>query len=72
MWGSSLSPVYGLLCAGAHLLTLLATCRFEQMLGDVMLEVKKLRTLQRQGGNMDKNRVKEKTRKYLVRWHDAF
>lgn len=37
------------------------------MLGDVMLEVKKLRTLQRQGGNMDKNRVKEKTRKYLVR-----
>ena len=42
-------------------------CRLEQMMGDVMLEVKKLRTLQRQGGNMDKTRVKEKTRKYLVR-----
>ncbi len=31
-----------------------------------MLEVKKLRTLQRKGGEMDKTKVLEKTRKYLV------
>ncbi|KAL0021888.1 hypothetical protein WJX77_011593 [Trebouxia sp. C0004] len=39
--------------------------RFEQMLDPVMLEVKKLRTLQRKGGEMDKVKVLEKTRKYL-------
>lgn len=31
-----------------------------------MLEVKKLRTLQRKGNEMEKNKVLEKTRKYLV------
>ena len=36
------------------------------MLDPVMLEVKKLRTLQRKGGEMDKVKVLEKTRKYLV------
>lgn len=36
------------------------------MLDPVMLEVKKLRTLQRKGTEMDKNKVVEKTRKYLV------
>lgn len=36
------------------------------MLDPVMLEVKKLRTLQRKGTQMDKNKVVEKTRKYLV------
>ena len=41
--------------------------RFEQLLDPVMLEVKKLRTLQRKGGEMDKTKVLEKTRKYLVR-----
>ncbi len=44
----------------------LPPCRFEQMLNPVMLEVKKLRTLQRKGGEMDKVKVLEKTRKYLV------
>lgn len=43
-----------------------APCRFEQMLDPVMLEVKKLRTLQRKGNEMEKNKVVEKTRKYLV------
>ena len=36
------------------------------MLDPVMLEVKKLRTLQRKGNEMDKHKVLEKTRKYLV------
>ena len=36
------------------------------MLDPVMLEVKKMRTLQRKGGEMDKVKVLEKTRKYLV------
>ena len=36
------------------------------MLDPVMLEVKQLRTLQRKGGEMDKVKVLEKTRKYLV------
>ena len=36
------------------------------MLDPVMLEVKKLRTLQRKGNEMEKNKVVEKTRKYLV------
>ena len=44
-----------------------AVYRFEQMLEPVMLEVKKLRTLQRKGNEMGKHKVLEKTRKYLVR-----
>ena len=39
------------------------------MLDPVMLEVKKLRTLQRKGNEMEKNKVVEKTRKYLVSFH---
>ena len=39
------------------------------MLDPVMLEVKKLRTLQRKGNEMEKNKVVEKTRKYLVSLH---
>ena len=40
--------------------------RLEQLLDPVMLEVKKLRTLQRRGTDMNKTKVREKTRKYLV------
>ncbi|KAK9824197.1 hypothetical protein WJX72_008454 [[Myrmecia] bisecta] len=40
--------------------------RCETLLGEVMTEVKKLRLLQRKGKDMDRAKVVEKTRKYLV------
>ena len=42
------------------------------MLDPVMLEVKKLRTLQRKGHEMEKNKFVEKTCKYLVSLHLSF
>lgn len=42
-------------------------CRPELLLGeDIMINVKKLRVLQRKGDEMERQKVVEKTRKYLA------
>jgi len=41
-------------------------CRYEQMLGSVMLEVKKMRTIQRIGSGMHKAHKDRKCWKYMV------